>query len=394
MSDLQKANSCQCDRKVVLLVASVASMIYQFNMDNIRILSDMGYDIEIACNFLDGNTCTKSEILSLKQYLDSHDFKYYQIDFVRNPVHIRGFLKAYNQLYHLCQNKKYHFIHCHSPIGGVISRIVGHRMNIPVAYTAHGFHFFDGAPLHNWMLYYPLELFLSKWTKVLITINEEDYLRVKNRFHAQYILYIRGIGININAYAMDEHKRQLTRNRIRAKLGLVESEKMLLSVGELTDRKNHEIVLNALKQINCPELKYYICGIGDKLNSYKQFVKEHGIEKQVIFLGFRNDLRDLYASCDLFVFPSRQEGMPVALMEAIASGAPVICSNIRGNNELIRDADRRFPATDINCLVNKLVKWQNGELDCFSAQDRINLQPYDISNIENDIRNAYQKMEQ
>lgn len=118
------------------------------------------------------------------------------------------------------------------------------------------------------------------------------------------------------------------------------------------------------------------------------------MEQQVFFLGFRNDIRDLCASCDLFVFPSRQEGMPVALMEAMASGAPVLCSDVRGNRELIRDPDRRFPTTDLNCIINKLVKWENGEFDCFSSKDRRNLQPYDIRSVEKEIRDAYQKMEQ
>lgn len=369
-------------------------MICQFNMNNIRILTDMGYDVEVACNFREGNTCTDLEIRNLKQYLTTHKIRYYQIDFLRNPAHIAGFLKAFRQLYDLCQNTRYQFIHCHSPIGSVAARIVGHKLNIPLAYTAHGFHFYDGAPLHNWLIYYPLEYFLSNWTKVLITITDEDFKRVNHKFRAQYIVRTHGIGINVRDYILDGTQRQLTRARIRTELGLLESDKMLLSVGELINRKNHKAIITALQQMNCPHLKYYICGIGDKLDFYKSFVKKCGMEQQVFFLGFRNDIRDLCASCDLFVFPSRQEGMPVALMEAMASGAPVLCSDVRGNRELIRDPDRRFPTTDLNCIINKLVKWENGEFDCFSSKDRRNLQPYDIRSVEKEIRDAYQKMEQ
>ena len=159
----------------VLLVASVASMIQQFNMRNIDILSQMGYQVEVACNFEEGNTCAPEQIGKLKKELESKQVVWHQIDFARNVFKLGQNARAYRQLKELFKKNQYHFVHCHSPIGGVLGRLAAHKYKTHAIYTAHGFHFFKGAPVKNWLLFYPVEKFLSGYTDELLVINQEDY---------------------------------------------------------------------------------------------------------------------------------------------------------------------------------------------------------------------------
>ena len=171
--------------KKVLMLASVASMIDQFNMPNIQLLQELGYEVHVACNFEKGSTCTQERIQNLKQRLEHMGVEYFQIDFSRNVLRVNEIWKAYRQVERLLEKEKYSFIHCHSPIGGAVGRIAAHKTHTKVIYTAHGFHFYKGAPLHNWLIYYPIEKWLSRYTDVLITINKEDYQRAKKKFHAK-----------------------------------------------------------------------------------------------------------------------------------------------------------------------------------------------------------------
>ena len=183
-------------REKVLIVASVASMIDQFNMPNIRLLQEMGYEVHVACNFEKGNSCSLEKIQTLKKLLENIEVKYYQINFERNILKIFSNFSAYKEVKKILEKNKYRFLHCHSPIGGVIGRIAGYLTQTKVIYTAHGFHFFKGAPLLNWLLYYPIEKYLSRYTEILITINKEDYERAKT-FYAKKVEYIPGVGIDV-----------------------------------------------------------------------------------------------------------------------------------------------------------------------------------------------------
>ena len=163
--------------KRVLMLASVASMIDQFNMSNIALLQKMGYHVDVACNFKEGNTCSEARVQELKKKLKDMEVRCYQVDFARNITHMAQNLKAYRQVVDLMKTNHYTFCHCHSPIGGVVARIAGHMTKTKIIYTAHGFHFYKGAPVKNWLLYYPVEWLLSWRTDALITFNHEDYER-------------------------------------------------------------------------------------------------------------------------------------------------------------------------------------------------------------------------
>ena len=107
----------------------------------------------------------------------------FSINIARSPFSLKN-LQGLKQLKNILANGNYQILHCHTPMGGVLGRLAALKLwkqgKLKVIYTAHGFHFYKGAPLVNWLLYYPMEKFLAHWTDVIITINEEDYERAKN----------------------------------------------------------------------------------------------------------------------------------------------------------------------------------------------------------------------
>ena len=346
-------------REKVLIVASVASMIDQFNIPNIRLLQEMGYEVHVACNFEKGNSCSLEKIQTLKKLLENIEVKYYQINFERNILKIFSNFSAYKEVKKILEKNKYRFLHCHSPIGGVIGRIAGYLTQTKVIYTAHGFHFFKGAPLLNWLLYYPIEKYLSRYTEILITINKEDYERAKT-FYAKKVEYIPGVGIDVEKIK----NIKIDKEQKRKELGLSKDSIVLLSVGELNKNKNHSIVIKALAKLNNPNIHYLICGQGNLKEYLEKLIKKLKLENNVKLLGFRKDIYEIYKISDIFVFPSKREGLSVALMEAIVCELPIICSDIRGNRDLIKNGNNGFLADNsvenyiykINKIINNINK--------------------------------------
>jgi glycosyltransferase involved in cell wall biosynthesis len=306
--------------KKILIVSTVSRQFYLFEQGNIEVLKSLGYEIHAAANYSDAN-----------ERLDSLDIIRHHFDIERSPFSLKN-IKAYRQLKRLMESEKFDVVHCHSPMGGVLSRLAAKAVGIPnVIYTAHGFHFYKGAPLINWLLYYPVEKFLSRFTDVLITINKEDYRRAQ-KFKANRVVYVPGIGVNTNKF---KHVN-IDRDKKREELGISKDTIVILSIGELIKRKNHETALRAIAEINNNnKLVYLICGSGELDTYLKDLAKSLGIENIVRFLGFRNDIPEICIASDIFLFPSFQEGLPVSVMEAMAAGLPVVCSNIRGNTDLI-----------------------------------------------------------
>lgn len=323
--------------KKVLMLATTAAMIEQFNKSNIKVLNDLGYVVDMAGNFHEGNPISKEVLDDFKLWIEMRGGKCYHISSVRNPLSLKKNCKAYRSLIKIIRENKYDFIHVHTPIGGVLGRVAAHQLHIPIIYTAHGFHFFKGAPLKNWLLYYPVEKFLSRWTDVLICINHEDYERARAKFFAKKTFYIPGVGIDVNK----TKDIQFNRDEKRKELGLSAQDFIIVSVGELIPRKNHEAGIYALasikEKLEDNNIHYIICGKGRWQDDLKKLAKNIKVEKHLHLLGYRKDIIEICKSSDVFLFMSHQEGLSVALMEAMVCGLPIICSKIRGNTDLIKD---------------------------------------------------------
>lgn len=384
-------------KKKVLMLASVASMIDQFNMPNIRLLQEEGYQVHVACNFVEGNTCDVKRIRELKSTLRQLGVRQHQWDCPRNLYPPIQWFRAYRQLWNL--TKQYHFawIHCHSPAGGVLARLTAHQRRIAVIYTAHGFHFYKGAPLINWLLYYPVEKLLSYWTDVLVTINREDYQLAKRSMKAGKVYFIPGIGIDTAKFrkpsgAEAQALLDKERKKIRARYGIPEDAVLFLSVGELSRRKNHQAVIAALAAAGRTNLYYLICGQGKLREELKRQAKKLGIADRVIMPGFLQDVVGLYRSADIFVFPSLQEGMPAALMEAMAAGMPCVVSDIRGNRELIdRRGGIKFPVSDLGRLKDAILYFadHSSERDVCGRYNQEAIAGYSTEEVQKRMRVIY-----
>lgn len=356
--------------KKALMIASMASMLDNFNRNNIKILSELGYEITLAANFEREDSNSKEKVAEFKREMEAEGYRIVQIDFSRKLSNMRGQLKSYQQVKALTKNR-YDLVHCHSPICAAMTRVAfrkERKKGTKVIYTAHGFHFFKGAPLINWLIYYPIEKVASYFTDVLITINKEDYERAKKNFSAKRVVFIPGIGVNTKEILQ---KRVVTKE-VREKLSIPAGNVFLLSVGELSKRKNHELVINALK--NLPDITYVICGQGEMKERLEKLAKRNSVDLRL--LGFRTDCIEIMKACDLFVFPSIQEGLPIALLEALVAGANCIASDIRGNTDLIGDKSYLFSVDSIEECRDRILK------QAYSGKcSRINTDKYDQKNI-------------
>ena len=373
-----------------LIVASVASMIDQFNRPNIKLLKELGYDVHVACNFIEGSTCSLEKIQQLETDLQTEGVTFSQIDFARNITRITQNLRAYRQIKRLLKQEKYDLIHCHSPIGGLLTRMAAkkyRKKGTRVIYTAHGFHFYKGAPLKNWLLYYPVEWLCAFWTDELITINKEDYARAQKHMHAKHVTYIPGVGVDLKKFSPKLYTDEEISNA-RIELGLNDGEKMLLSVGELIPRKDLESVIRALAKINDLHIKYFICGTGELREYLEKLIEELGLSENIKLLGYRTDISKLCDCTDLFVFPSLQEGLPVALMEAIASKAAVICSNIRGNTDLV-SGNALFEPKNVNQIAEKIEQYIISDNTAEVERNYANLKKFDLEKVAEEMKILY-----
>ena len=340
--------------KKALMCATVASMIGQFNMANIQILLELGYEVHVACNFDDRSVWTEERVDEFRNQLNGLGVKYFQIDFARSPKHIGMVSKGYNEIKELLFREKYTLVHVHTPVAAAEVRLAAKDFNdaverrikegkraperLRVIYTAHGFHFYEGAPKKNWLLFYPVEKWLSSYTDILITINHEDYERARREFHAKKTVYVPGVGVDVKRFA--GVSESIDREKKREELGVEKNDILLLSVGELNSNKNHSVVIKALAELQSSgavqdHIIYMIAGTGDKKEELETLGTEEGVDLRL--LGFRNDVSELLTIADLYILPSLREGLNVSLMEAMASGTPCLCGNIRGNVDLVNE---------------------------------------------------------
>lgn len=328
--------------KKALIVTRVSGFVPQFEMNHVRLLQQMGFEVHYAANF---DTIVYGKDNSR---LDGTGIVCHHIGFCRSPFS-KQVIASYRDLKRLMREEKFDLIHCHMPMTGVVTRMAAKalrretRRNVPVIYTAHGFHFYTGAPLKNWMYYVP-ERILAHDTDRLVTMNEEDYIRARRFSVRGKAEKISGVGISLEKMVLlpEDLKRQVVREAVRAQWGIREEEYVLISVGELTPRKNHREVLRMLAEEKLPGVRYMICGSGPLEEELEKFARQNGLDEQVIFAGYCSDVDSMLKAADCFVFPSFQEGLPMALMEAMRAGMPVIARKVRGNTDLITDGKGGF----------------------------------------------------
>lgn len=389
--DFGNAEHAPVTKPKALIVASVASMIGQFNMQNVQLLLDNGYKVDVACNCKEGNPISDERVKGLIDALTEKSVRVMHVPIPRKISDIKGITKSLLMVARLCENNKYNIVHCHSPIGSAVARLAAsksrQKKGTRVIYTAHGFHFYQGAPKKNWAIFYPIEKELSKITDVLITVNKEDYEFAKKHMCAKNIEYIPGVGIDPKRFDLEDFDKNLKRKE----LGIRGSDVMILSVGELNVNKNHEIILKAVAKLKNPNIHYFIAGKGEKSAFLKKLAKERNVKLHL--LGYRTDIIELLNTADIYAFPSFREGLSLALMEAMSSGLPCVVSKIRGNVDLIDEGKGGFlcnpsDSAEVAAAINRLVKRKSFDYD-FGTYNKNKIQSFDISKVLEKTKEIY-----
>ena len=282
--------------------------------------------------------------------------RHYVIPIKRNPFNIKN-IKSYKELKKLLSQNCYNIIHCHTPMGGVLGRLAARNKKTKIIYTAHGFHFYKGAPLFNWLVYYPVEKYLANFTDVLITINTEDYNVAKQKFlSCKNIFRLNGVGVDLDKFRQRDEE---TRRNLRKSFGINDADFVIVYVAEFIPRKNHKSLIKSIFTLNqkIENLKVIFAGIGPLLDKYKQQVKTMGVSETVRFLGYRSDIDKLCNVADIGVSTSKQEGLPIGVVEYLVSGLPIVCSKIRGHVDIVKNGENGLlfdlgePAQLINSIT-------------------------------------------
>lgn len=315
--------------KKALIVATVGGFLSQFEMNDVRLLQQNGYEVHYASNL--DNPMYPLDVEALK----AQGVVLHQTAFSKNPAKLKQHFRVYRALKRLIEQEQIDLVHCHTPVGGVLARLAArfaHR-DVFVIYTAHGFHFYTGAPLKNW-LYYPIERLLARWTDRLITINREDYARAQTFHYKPHgcAVKIAGVGLNLRRF-YPQSDRQAARETDVFRL---------ITVGEVNRNKNLEVVLRALAKLRDPRIRYTFYGGGKSVDYILSVARECGLEEVVRYGGVCTHPEDVLQSAHMFVFPSVREGLGMAALEALACGIPVLALDNRGTREYMRDGVNGF----------------------------------------------------
>lgn len=366
--------------KKVLFCATVDSHLKAFHLPYMKWFKEQGWEVHSAAK---GNT----PLL----YTD----KQYDLPIERSPVSVNN-IKAYKQLKQIISNNNYQIIHCHTPVGGLLTRLAAmkaRKNGANVIYTAHGFHFYRGAPIINWLVYYPVEKWLARYTDCLITINKEDYtIAVNRKFGARRIEHVHGVGVDNEKY---KPANQEEKDKLRLKHGYSSEQLILFYAAELNKNKNQPLLIESIVNLkkDIPHIKLLLAGNGPLYEEYRSFALAKGVQNEVDFLGHRSDIDELLKISDVAVASSRREGLPVNVAEAMACGLPLVASSNRGHCELVTNGVNGYIVIDYNpeSFFERLYTLcKNTALRIKMGNESLNkLEPYKLNRVVSEISDIY-----
>lgn len=360
-----------------ILITSTDLMMVQFLIPHVENLAENGFEVEIACSDVGGR------MEEIRERLDGVVGAIYVVRLVRSPASFTNF-KGYKDMKRIIEGGRYDIIWTNEPVMGVVTRLAARRARrngTKVLYMAHGFHFYKGAPKLNWILYYPVEKFCSRFCDMIVTINKND-CEIANSFYAKSVKRIDGIGLDVTRFyevSFDKWKK-------REELGIPRDAFFILSVGELHHSKNHEVIIKSLGRMNNPGIYYGICGRGEQLNALQGLVVQLGLQENVKFFGYRRDIPEILHCADLFAHPSAREGLGIAALEAMASGLPLLTSDAGGLPDFVENGvvGYTYAPNDVDGFSEGITRlYSDCELRERMSQNNIEaVKKYDIQNIK------------
>ena len=344
-----------------ILITCTDSMMKQFLEPHVKNLARNGYEVEIACSEVLNRMAEVKE--DLGEYAPIH-----LLHLKRSPLAVSN-IRGYREIKQIIRNRHYDLIWTNEPVMGVATRLAARKarkQGTKVMYMVHGFHFYKGAPLLNWLLFYPIERLMASKADCICTINREDYTRALQMNTAR-AAYIHGVGIDTERLKPGNNPTNL-RNELR----LAQDAYLVLSVGELNENKNQQVIIRAIARLKDPAIHYVLCGKGDQRQSLEALAQELDIADHVHFLGYRKDIADICRQSDVFALPSRREGLPFAAMEAMYCGLPLINSGIRGLTDITKDGISGYICgqDDAACCAESIRKLKDAPADRIRMGER------------------------
>jgi glycosyltransferase involved in cell wall biosynthesis len=340
-----------------------------------------GYDVEAAA----------APIYGFKKNIEEEDFVFHSIPFSRNPFHPMNFV-AFFKLFRLLKKNNYRLIHTHTPVASFFGRFAAKLAGVPsVLYTAHGFHFFDGAPKKNWLLYYTAERLVARYTDALLVMNQEDFENGKKLgfVPGESLFLVHGVGVDVEKFSQVQEDKE-----IREELNISNDAVVVTCIAEFIKRKNHDFLLNAwmilLENENNRSLHLILVGDGILFENFKSKNL-----KNVHFLGRRSDVPSILNSSDIVTLTSIHEGLPRCIMEAMAAGKPVVATDIRGNRDLVKDGVNGYLVKlgDVEGLDNSIIKLANDEVlrKRMGEKGQEIIEAYSLENVLVEMEEIYDK---
>lgn len=369
--------------KKILFVASVYRHLTAFHIPYIQYFQRNGYEVYAGAG----------KDMKVREELEALNVHCIDIAFSRSPMS-KDNIAAYKQLKKLFSEMTFELVHVHTPVAALLTRrafqVAKHGK---IVYTAHGFHFFDGAPKQNWLIYYTAEKIAAKWTDHLITINKEDYVNAQKLLPNDQISYVHGVGVEFDAVRLSGVEKA----NLRQEIGLTEEHVMIAFVAELNANKNHQFLLRNWSNLKerYPQAALCVIGIGELEQQLKEFVETENLQ-DVHFLGYRRDVPSLLQVSDIVTLMSHREGLPKSIMEAMVEGLPCVVTNTRGLRDLISDGNNGYVVNhgDGDALVNafgQLVK--SKELrETMGEQAQELVQPFLLENVLMEYVEIYEKL--
>lgn len=400
-------------KKRALIITTVSGFVQKFERQNVRLLQELGYEVHYAAN------PRVPAYLYPKGTYQEMGVIFHAIPIIQDPHAVRKNLEAYRLLKRLVSANQISLIHCHTPVGGLLGRLLGRHFgpDLKVIYTAHGFHFYREAAEENSRILpfgkqtmhlqhpaiYRIERQLAKHTDALVTINREDY-RAAKAFPLRSggdVYRIRGAGIDRAAFAPP---KEAEREASRKAYHIAADTFWMVSVGELNENKNHAVLLQALmllqkSGVDAAQMHLSICGDGREKKHLKEQIRSQGLSGLVSLHGYVDPVRSILAGADLFLFPSRREGLGIAAVEALAMGLPVIAADNRGSREYIRDGINgvRVPWDDAKRFAFETLRFMSmdaDEMQHVKQAAAASAAPFDQAETARLMRRIYQKVDQ
>ena len=371
--------------KKVLFTATLRSHIAQFHQPYLAFFKNAGYEVHIAAK--DNSNQKKIKI--------GHYDRFYPISYERFPLR-RENIKAYFQMKNLLKQHQYDIIHCHTPVAAAITRLLSRpyrKKGLKVIYTAHGFHFFKGAPRKNWLIYYNVEKFLSRFTDCLITINQEDYrCALRHNFSAKSVHFIKGVGVDLKEFVSQTEEKKKT---LRKQYQYNDNEFILLCAANLSYRKHQDLIIKAAARARNQvlNLKIILAGTGDREAEYRSMIKDFELENTVEMIGYTRKIPEYMGLADGVVSTSRQEGLPINIVEAMATGLPIIVTDCRGNRDLVKDNINGFIVgiDDIEGMIQAIIKLSKSKGLCkrFGEKNISIVEKYSLGSVQKEMAKIY-----